>query len=212
MKLTKYEHACVVLEEQGKKLVIDPGAFCQSFTDASNVVALVITHEHPDHYEPRYIDLITKANPDVRIFAPADLAAKMGDPNVAIMHDGSSASVEPFELKFYGEQHAEIHPTFTPPNNVGVLVNGTVYYPGDSFTLPEGMQPGVLLAPVSAPWLKIGETIDFIDAVRPKVVIPTHNALLSDIANTITEQWLKKTCEKHGTAYKHLNPGDSIDI
>jgi L-ascorbate metabolism protein UlaG (beta-lactamase superfamily) len=33
MKLTKYTHACIVLEEQGEKLVIDPGGFTPEFGD-----------------------------------------------------------------------------------------------------------------------------------------------------------------------------------
>lgn len=212
MKLTKYEHACVVLEEQGERLVIDPGAFTQSLDNFSSVVALVITHEHMDHYEPRFVDAIASANPAVHIFVPEDLGAQMTAVKTTVVHGGDTATAGPFRLQFYGGQHAAIHPEFQMPNNIGVLVNGSVYYPGDSFTVPKGMHPQVLLAPVSAPWLKIGETIDFVEAVRPEVCLPTHNSLLSDIANSLTERWLQGVCERHHTSYNHLNPGESIEI
>jgi L-ascorbate metabolism protein UlaG (beta-lactamase superfamily) len=212
MKLTKYEHACVVIEEQGQRLVIDPGAFTQGLKDFNNVAALVITHQHPDHYEPRFVDAIVSANPDVQIFIPADMNALLKTTKHTVIHGGDVANVGPFQLQFYGEQHAEIHPEFTMPNNVGLLVNGHIYYPGDSFTIPDRERPEVLLAPVSAPWLKIGETIDFVEAIKPKICIPTHNSLLSEIANSMTEQWLKGVCERHNTTYKHLNPGDTIKI
>ncbi len=210
MKLTKYEHACVVLEEANQKVVIDPGNLTASQIDFSNVVALIITHEHPDHFEPRYIEQIALENPNVVIFVPRDLDLKFGtEAEVHTVEPGDEHDVEPFAFTFIGGKHALIHKDFPQPNNVGVLINSTVYYPGDSFDLPD-TQPKVLLAPTSGPWLKIGETIDFIDAVKPQVIIPTHNGLLNEVANSLTEQWLSKACERNHATFKHLHPGDSI--
>lgn len=213
MKLTKYEHSCVVLEDKGQKLVIDPGAFTQSLKDFSNIVALVITHEHPDHFDLAHIEQITRENPDVLIFVPEGLDLKFDDTMGGVVHAvsaGDEYEVAPFDLKFFGGQHALVHKTLPRPANIGLLINKTVYYPGDSFDQPD-IQPKILLAPVSAPWLKIGETIDFVDAVKPKVCIPTHNALNSEIANSLTETWLQGVCEKHHIDFKHLSPGSTID-
>jgi L-ascorbate metabolism protein UlaG (beta-lactamase superfamily) len=212
MKLTKYGHACAVLEERGKKLVIDPGAFSDEFGDVNNVVAVVVTHEHADHCEPRNLEKIAAANPGVKMLAPADVVKQLEKLPVTAITGGDHVEVGPFKLQFFGERHAEIHPIFPRPQNIGVLVNdGAVYYPGDSFTLPEGPVKA-LLAPVSAPWLKIGETIEFVDAVKPSMCIPTHNALLSELGSSLTEMWLKSTCEKHNCVYKHLNPGDGLEV
>jgi L-ascorbate metabolism protein UlaG (beta-lactamase superfamily) len=211
MQLTKYEHACVVLTEAGQKVIIDPGNFTQSLSDVSDVVAVVITHQHADHFEPRYIEQIAEANPNVVIFVPEGLDLQIeGDVVVHTVKAGDKHEVEPFTLAFFGGTHALIHSTIPRINNVGVLVNDTVYYPGDSFDLPGTSHPKVLLAPVSGPWLKIGETIDFIDQTQPQICIPTHNALLSEVANSMTEQWLKGVCDKHHTLFTHLKPGDSI--
>lgn len=213
MKLTKYEHACVVLEEAGQKLVIDPGSFTQSLTDVANVVALVITHEHMDHYEPRFIEQITLANPEVLIFVPEGLDLKFNTESGGIVHAvhaGDEHEVESFILKFFGGKHALVHKSIPSPANIGVLINKEVYYPGDSFDQPD-MSPKVLLAPVSGPWLKIGETIDFIDVVKPQVCIPTHNALQSEIGNSLTEAWLSGVCQKHNATFTHLTPGSTIN-
>lgn len=210
MKLTKYEHACIVLEENGQKAVIDPGNFTASQVDFSNVVALIITHEHPDHFEPRFIEQIALENPNVVIFVPLDLDLKFE--TEAVVHTvepGDEHDVEPFSFKFFGGKHALIHRDFPRPNNVGVLVNNTVCYPGDSFDTPD-VQPKVLLTPTSGPWLKIGDVIDFIDAVKPQVVVPTHNGLLNEIANSMTEKWLDDVCRRNNAVFRHLNPGDSI--
>ncbi|HSW99702.1 MAG TPA: MBL fold metallo-hydrolase [Patescibacteria group bacterium] len=213
MKLTKYEHACVVLEEQGKKIVIDPGAFTQSFGELTNIVAVVVTHKHPDHFEPRHLDAIIAANPAVRIFAPSDVTDQFPDKPTTAVTGGDTADIAPFNLRFFGERHAEIHPDhFTMPENIGVMINDRVYNPGDSFVIPN-VPVTTLLAPVSAPWLKIGETIDFVEHIKPNLCIATHTALLSEVAITLTEQnWLGAVCKEDGIIYKHLNPGDSIDV
>jgi L-ascorbate metabolism protein UlaG (beta-lactamase superfamily) len=213
MKLTKYEHSCAVLEEQGKKLVIDPGAFTLGFGELNDIVAVVVSHGHADHFEPRHLDAILSANPTVRFFAPEDVAMQLKDKPVTAVTGGDTAEAGPFKLRFYGGRHAEIHPEYLEmPENVGVLVNGSVYYPGDSFDKPD-LPVRVLLAPVSAPWLKIGETIDFVEAIKPEICVPTHTALMSEIAITLTEHnWLSGVCEKHGITYKHLNPDDWLEV
>ena len=210
MKLTKYEHACAVLEEQNQKVVIDPGSFTQSLSDLSNVVALVITHEHMDHFNTEWIEKLQQENPDMLIFTPEGLDLEIDSELTHAVTAGKEYEVGPFTLKFFGGTHAEIHHTIPRPSNTGVLVNGTVYYPGDSFDKPD-TRPKVLLTPVSAPWLKMGEVIDFVDAVKPAVCVPTHNALNSEIATSLTEVWLKGVCEKHSIEFKHLAPGESID-
>jgi L-ascorbate metabolism protein UlaG (beta-lactamase superfamily) len=48
VKITKYEHACLVVEEAGETLVIDPGVLAK-LPELTNVVAVVVTHIHPDH-------------------------------------------------------------------------------------------------------------------------------------------------------------------
>ncbi|SRR6266540_1022763 len=212
MKITKYEHACVVLEEQGQSLVIDPGEFAKSLPLLQNVIAIIITHSHADHYDPGLVNQLVQANPEVRVFAPEDLAAKMADDHVAAMRGGDQDAVGPFMLSFYGSEHAPIHQRIKMPANVGVLVNDSIFYPGDALTVP-GRPVQALLTPVSGPWLKVGEVIDYLDAVRPTIAIPTHEAMLSAMGHDFTDQnWLKGVCEEHRITYARLNPGQSLEI
>ena len=47
MKLTKHEHACVVLEKDGASIVIDPGSFSSGAAEIiAGADAILITHEH----------------------------------------------------------------------------------------------------------------------------------------------------------------------
>ena len=167
MKLTKYEHACLVLEISGDKLIIDPGAFTMPLGDIGDVIAVVITHEHPDHWTPEQLGRILARNPDAKIYGPAGVKLAAADFEIIESHDGDSVEVGPFTLDFYGERHAVIHSSIPLVDNVGVMVNQTLFYPGDAFTVPP-VPVDTLAVPAGAPWLKIGETMDYVTAVAPK--------------------------------------------
>ncbi|HJQ08806.1 MAG TPA: MBL fold metallo-hydrolase [Candidatus Saccharimonadales bacterium] len=210
MKVTKYEHACVVLEEQGKKLVIDPGGFTSTFGDASNIAAVVVTHVHPDHFDISHLSIILDKNPDAPVFTTQEVAEQLKYPNTKVSKQGISVIVGPFKLDFYGEKHALIHEKLPCPHNTAVLVNDTFYYPGDSFTKLD--KPVQLLAvPANAPWAKIAETIDYLAAVKPLQCFPTHNGLLSPAGHAIYNGGISFACETNGIGFTYLKPGESID-
>lgn len=211
MKLTKYEHACIVLEEQGKKLVIDPGSFTTSFDQLDDIAAIVVTHVHPDHFDATQLNAITARNPDVRIFSTADVAAVYQQPHLAIVQAGEQLTVGPFNLRFYGEKHALIHQTLPCPHNVGVMVNDTFFYPGDAYTQPD-VPVKILAVPANGPWMKVSDSMDYIAALEPKQCIPTHNGLLSENGHKVYNFALNKACEDNGVTFTPLGPGESIEI
>ncbi len=118
----------------------------------------------------------------------------------------------PFTLRFFGEKHAVIHESIPVPDNVGVLINGALYYPGDAFTVPEGVEIDTLAAPVGAPWLKIGEAIDFVLAAKPRHAFATHEMTLSVAGKTMGHDRLRWATEQGGGEYVALEPGESIDL
>ncbi len=209
MKITKYEHACLDVTEGSNRLIICPGVFTTSLTDFTNITAVVITHVHGDHLDPSKIDKIIENNPDVNIYTTEE-ASKEIKSNVKIVNNGQEIEVGDFKLSFYGEMHAEIDPQTPLVENIGVLINDALYYPGDSFTeCPKSFK--VLAIPASAPWLRVGQTIPLIESSQCDMVFPTHNALLSDIGHQTTNTWLQKFSERCGKQFKFINPGESIE-
>lgn len=212
MNITKYEHACLVLEEEGKKLVIDPGEYTSTFGPLEDIVAVVITHQHPDHFLAKHVQSIITANPEVQVFMPADTKAQFADEHAVAVTGGEEKLIHPFTLKFFGENHHVIEPSMTPINNVGVLVNDTLYYPGDSFTVPvTDAVIGALAVPASAPWFKMADAMEFIRAIRPRSCFMTHDALLSDIGRKSHSAWIEKTAAEAGAKFVDLLPGDNLD-
>ncbi len=213
MKITKYEHSCLVVEELGQIVVIDPGVFSKSIpSELKNVAAAVVTHMHGDHLDKGRIQTIINMNPDAIIFAPQEVLDELTSIQATKVEaePGKVHTAGSFELDFYGHDHAVIYEK-VPCVNVGVMVNKTLYYPGDSFTKPE-QAVSVLTLPSGAPWMKLSEAIDFLKQVKPKVVFPTHNAVYSEGGLHIANSVLAPHAESAGADYKVLETGVSLDI
>lgn len=210
MKVTKYEHATLVITSNDKQLVIDPGVFLTP-PDFADTVAIVITHEHADHWTDQNLGMILEKSPDAKIYAPQGVATAASGFEITVVKEGDVIEVEPFTLEFFGEKHAVIHESIPVPDNVGVLVDDELYYPGDSYTVPS-KPVGTLAAPVGAPWLKIGEAIDFVLAVKPKRAFYIHDMTLSAAGKGMASDRLKWATEQNGGEYRPLEVGDSLDL
>ncbi|RUQ97610.1 MBL fold metallo-hydrolase [Labedella endophytica] len=212
MQLTKLEHAALILDEAGRRLFIDPGAFTTAITDGTRADAIVITHEHPDHWTREQLDRIIAASPGVTVYAPAGVAAAAGDLPITVVAHGDEVTVGSFRLRFFGRKHAVIHESIPVVDNVGVLVNEALYYAGDSFTVPDGVDVNVLAAPAGAPWMKVSETIDYVLAVKPRHAFPTHEMVLSRAGKDMSNARLQWATEQGGGTFHALEPGDVLSI
>jgi L-ascorbate metabolism protein UlaG (beta-lactamase superfamily) len=211
MKLTKYGHACFTVEKDGKLLVVDPGGWTTDLGSPENVVAIVITHEHQDHFDPNALGALVAHNPEAVIYAHESITKQLGDalPSQAVVA-GEGVAAGPFKLEFYGGQHATIHPDMPVVANLGVMIEGKIYYPGDSFANPE-RPVDVLALPVSAPWMKTAEALDFLMAVKPRLAFPTHDAILSDAGKNLADNLASVFAEKVNTTYQRLSQPVEID-
>ena len=211
MKITKHGHACLELELDGKKALIDPGFYTEDVSGLTDVVALVITHSHDDHCFETQVAGIAKSNPGIKIFGTSEVAAKLSGFDVTTVYHGDFYQEQGFSFEFFGDMHQIIHESIPLIQNTGVMVNNQLYYPGDSYTTPD--KPVEILAcPTSAPWLKIGDVMDFVAAVKPKQSFATHNALLSDLGHDLNNGRVKLVTEQFGGKFTHLKVGESLKI
>ena len=90
MRITKYEHATVVLDKDGESLIIDPGTFLASLTEIPRTSAIVLTHQHEDHWSPRTLDQILATNPGIPIFGPAGVAAAATGYDITVVAPGDT--------------------------------------------------------------------------------------------------------------------------
>jgi L-ascorbate metabolism protein UlaG (beta-lactamase superfamily) len=212
MRITKLEHAALILEEAGRRLVIDPGGLTNPVLGVTNVDAIVITHEHADHWTADQVHRIQDASPKAVVLGPSGVARAAEGIDVQVVSPGETVDVGLWTLRFFGGNHAVIHSSIPIVENVGVLVDNQLYYPGDSFYVPLGVDVGTLAAPAGAPWLKISEAIDYVTQVRPKRAFGTHDGVLSAAGVGLVHDRLKAATEAGGGEYFPLAPGESIDV
>jgi L-ascorbate metabolism protein UlaG (beta-lactamase superfamily) len=211
MKLTKRGHACLELELDGKRAFIDPGAYTEDISSTQDVVALVITHSHDDHCLENQATGLFASNPEMKIFGTSEVAAKLSSVPVTTVYHGDYYEVEGFSFEFFGDLHQLIHESIPLIQNTGVMVNNLLYYPGDSYTVPD-KDVKVLACPTSAPWLKIGDVMDFVAAVKPRHSFATHNSLLSELGHNLNNSRVRQVTEEHGGMFSYLSVGENLEM
>jgi L-ascorbate metabolism protein UlaG (beta-lactamase superfamily) len=213
MKLTKHEHACVVLEKDGASIVIDPGSFSSGAAEIiAGANAILITHEHADHVNEAAVNAALAARPDLRVFAPAALGGTLAahpDQFTAVAA-GDTLTVGSFVVTVHGSTHAVIHPDIPVIPNVGYLIDGSLYHPGDAYFVPEA-PVSVLLLPTSGPWMKLSEAADYVRAVKPQQIVQIHEMLLSDIGLSLAGSILGEQ-GLTGLPLAQLSAGKSLTV
>jgi L-ascorbate metabolism protein UlaG (beta-lactamase superfamily) len=210
MRITKFGHACVRLEHDGQALVIDPGSFSEREA-LHGATAVLITHEHADH-----LDLDHLRATDAPVFTIDAVAEQIAQApevreRVTVVTPGESFDAG-LPVQAVGEWHAVIHEDMPRVYNSGFVVTAgdtTVYHPGDSFTTP-GQDVDVFLAPVSGPWLKLGEAIDFARAVGAPRNFAIHELITSDPGLALTDGWMEEMLGARGLGYKRVPSGSDF--
>jgi L-ascorbate metabolism protein UlaG (beta-lactamase superfamily) len=211
MRIFKHGHSCVRLETGDHAVVIDPGTFTEVDAVRGATVVLV-THEHPDHWTPEALRVT-----DAPVFTIEAVAAQLREqaPDVAervtVVRPGDSFDVG-VPARAVGEKHAVIHPELPHFDNSGYLltVEGTtVFHPGDALTVPQE-SPDLLLLPVSAPWMKVAECIDYAREVGAPRSLAIHDAIYSKAGLGVVDGHLARFLGARDQEYVRLEPGEEL--
>src|SRR5579864_4493613 len=213
MRFTKLGHSCVRLEKDGATLVIDPGTFSDAPAALDGASAVLVTHEHPDHLDADSIRAALSSDPGLTLWANQSICARFpefGDRVHEVQHE-DALEVAGFSVHVFGVDHALIHRDIPLVVNTGFLVEGELFHPGDSFTVPED-PVATLLVPISAPWLKAGEMIDYFREVAPARGYAIHDAILNGNGVGLMTRMLSMAAAPSGAQVTRLEPGTSVDL
>lgn len=183
MRLTKHAHACVTFTNGDGSLLIDPGTFTANAIQLiGEAAAVLVTHDHFDHFDEAALAAELDRRPGLRVYGPAAVRERLGDRGgqVVTVRSGDRLEVAGFRVAVHGERHARIHADIPLVDNVGYLIEGRVFHPGDSYQAPDA-RVETLLLPTSGPWTRFGEAADFVRAVRPTRMIQVHELMLSEL-------------------------------
>jgi L-ascorbate metabolism protein UlaG (beta-lactamase superfamily) len=219
MRLSKYGHSCLLLEQGGEQMLFDPGSpeFLHRLAtpDAFAAVSLiVITHWHPDHADPGLIRSIVQRS-GAAVLAPSDAQPELRAAGIdATMPKMGRSSFGAFSLQAIAAPHAALLGS-AGPENIAYLVNERLLNPGDSFAaaLEEFREVQVLALPVTAPWMTELEAAAFAGRLKPSRIVPVHDGYLRDFFRVRRYATYKKHFERGGMRFEATGgPEASLDL
>ena len=185
MKITKLGHCCLLIEEAGARIMTDPGMFPVLQNDVKDVDIILITHEHQDHFHLESLKIVLQNNPKAQIFTNSGVGALLEKEGIAfeLLADGDSQVVQGILIEGFGTTHATIYEEYGKVANTGYFIANRFFYPGDAFYDPK--KPVEILAlPVSGPWVKIADAVEYAKMLKPKICFPVHDGMLKFTAPT----------------------------
>lgn len=210
MKITKLGHCCLLIETKGKRILTDPGSYTiEAHSKIENIDYILFTHEHQDHYHIESLRTILEKNPQAVIYSNnsvSELLDKEGIKHTQINHADSILLGE-ISVTGIGEKHAQMHSTIPLSSNLGYFIDGRLWYPGDAFTNPERAVE-ILALPVSGPWMKLSEAIDYALLLKPKKVFPVHDGTRFGSAHVLPA----KVLASEGIEFIVMIEGDSKEF
>lgn len=218
MYLTKYTHSCVRVTCGDSVLVVDPGVFSETVLALDGADAVLVTHEHADHFDVKAIRNALETNPLIHVWGPGSVVEALADfpGRVTLVLPETVFDINGIPVQTFGGQHALLHANVPAVANVAYFIDRKLYHPGDSLVVPhfplENYQVEVLLLPSCGPWLKISEVLDFLVAVKPKQAYQIHDALLNEIGVNVYEQHIQSVANRFGVDFRHLDSGEVVNI
>lgn len=179
MKITKLVHSCLLIEKDGKKILVDPGVYSWQNetvknTDFSCISSVVVTHNHPDHLNEDFVAAVNTVSPDAKWYGPGQVVEQLKGLGIE-----ATTSSQESDIKFVESEHADLSPWYDEqPDHTSFLFFGEVLVSGDCQSLKSAHGARVLASAVNGgPWGAVVGFCKMIESMdeRPKVVLPLHD-------------------------------------
>lgn len=214
MQITKLGHCCLLIEINGVRLLTDPGYFSvELHQQMKGLQAILITHEHADHFHLESLKVVLEHNPTARIITNGSVGKLLDGEGIEyeVVEDGGSATVEEVIIEGYGQEHALIYSGIPGVMNTGYFIAGQLFYPGDAFYDP-GKKVEILALPVLAPWLKLSEALDYAKKIKPRHCFPVHDGFLNADSGKVFHMLPEKVLTAEGINFHSLWKGDVLTL
>lgn len=210
MKIKKLSHCCLVIDVNKKRILIDPGCYSiEQHDKIADVDIVLITHEHPDHLHIESLKALVKRSPDIKVITNVTVGEILVKEGIEhdVMEHGDSVDIKGIHIEGFGEKHAQMHSSIPQSLNVGFFIENKFFFPGDAFTDPL-KQVDVLALPVSGPWMKLSDAIDYALKLKPRISFPVHDAIRFGSAHILPE----KILGANGIEFVKLEEGGVMEL
>lgn len=194
MQITKLGHCCLVLEEAGTKIMTDPGGFTvEAQQGITGLDAILITHEHMDHFHIESVELLLASNPGAVVVTNEGVGKLLAAKGIAYatVGDGQSTTVKGLKIEGHGREHAPIYGDMGRVENTGYMIAERFYFPGDNYYAP-GRAVDTLALPVAGPWMRIADAVEFAKAIKPRVAFGVHDGMMQQFFRSYPEKVMQR--------------------
>lgn len=212
MKVTKLGHCCLLIEARGTRFLIDPGNYTSAQNFLKKIDFVVISHEHTDHLHIESLKFILRNNPKAVIICNSSVGVILEKESIGYQKlvDGESLDLNGIKISGYGLKHAPIYDDYEQVENTGYMFDDKLFYPGDAFHDPK-VPVDILAFPVTGPWCKISEAMEYVLKIKPRVAFQVHDGNL--VRQTgITIRLPKIILPKEGISFVALELGKESEL
>ncbi|MFC1617662.1 MBL fold metallo-hydrolase [Patescibacteria group bacterium] len=220
MKITKFAQSCVLIETNGKRILIDPGylQYKESYPENEwkNIDILLITHKHGDHCHVDAIKEIVK-NPTTKFYTTKEVADAYPELSPEIVKESDILTFDNIKIEVVKAVHGYI-PLLKGGKeiyeNVGFIIDDgikRVYQTSDTICFENNYKCDVLLVPVVNHGLVMSswEAALFAKETGAELVIPIHYDNPSHPANF---EQVEKDFNGQDLNFKFLKIEETIDV
>ncbi len=217
MIITKLGHSCLIVEENGTRILIDPGTYTfkvsgQALDRIKNINAIFITHGHPDHCDLELLPTILEQNNNPLIHTNGATKALLKERAIHAtpISNNESITIGAITVQAIDCPHGTLPEPIPTPECTGFLFNNKLFHPGDCHAPVQPVKAEVLALPVIAPWGTTTAAAAFAKHSNPKIVIPIHDAIVR--YPELIHGMLTKVFAGTGITFRPLGPGDQLEL
>jgi L-ascorbate metabolism protein UlaG (beta-lactamase superfamily) len=205
MKVTRYFQSCLLVEDNGVRVLIDPsGQEKERLGDFGKLDAVFYTHEHSDHFDADMArDFVEQGMAPV--YANVS-TAKLIEASKTVIGDGQEYDVKGLKIKAVELPHCLMVDGSKSVQNTGYLINSRLFHPGDGKELA-GLKVDTLAVPINGPDISLKDAYAFCTQVAAKQVIPIHYDYLGG-----NPDFLGSSLNKKGVKVHAMTIGDSLEL
>jgi len=215
MIIKKFAHSCLLIEVDGVKILTDLGSWNPEVPNVSGLNAVLITHEHQDHFDIEKLKVLLSQNEGTKVITHPAVGEKLREAAIEYqsIETGERIEVAGVSVESCGSDHAIIYGTTPPCRNTGYLIADRFYMPGDALHDTPSKQIEILALPTGGPWMKVSEAIDYAKSLKPKIVIPIHDAMYTEeVRESSIPRWFGTPIEAAGIKFVNMGNNSSHEF
>lgn len=174
------------------------------------VDVILVSHKHVDHFDVPSLKKFIAMNSETPIITIDEIGVELEKEGIVFsrIDDGDVREIAGFKVAGYRAPHGPL--PIPVPDNIGFLIDDTLFHPGDSYEPTRLPACSILALPVAGPWSRLIDAIAMIEALKPKKVIPIHDAIIKDFMLERMYGMVEQKCQSLGIEF--IRPQTSVAV